>query len=212
MTFNNEAFFSQCPTIMSPIHGAVPALEEGRMRYIIANKGLYLEALSRALHLRVLIQAHPYPLPYGDVNEIVQLRHGAIPNDLFEQFLSEARKNPRIEHAGLIMLNDANEYVYVQPDIVSKGVGHVSYHMVDADSVVIDMHTHGHADAYFSSRDNLSDSSGIWMSLVLGSMHKATPSHAFRSCVWGIYNKYNCLPWNSAWSQKRTNNWERYYG
>ena len=52
--------------------------------------------------------------------------------------------------------------------------------------MVVDIHSHGWAPAFFSSTDDADDRGAMKISLVLGNLDRARPSSAMRLCMAGL--------------------------
>ena len=82
----------------------------------------------------------------------------------------QPRYNPG-EWAGLIVWNGTtNRYEMFAPDLVSSSDSHVSYRdaLPDGCDLVVDLHSHGEFDAFFSTDDDKSDGNGIYLAGVIG--------------------------------------------
>ena len=147
----------------------MPELETGK-RLIVANDGLYLEAASPALRVRVQVEQFETLLPFGRVTEGIELRHGPIPADLLRQFVAQSiMARPHETAAGIVWTGQG--YALQQPRIEAAGTAMVRYHDdFDDAGLIIDMHSHGMGAAYFSATDDESDLGrrGPYLALVAG--------------------------------------------
>lgn len=166
----DAAIQAACPIIPAPHHGELPELIGFGKRLIACSNGLLLEARSPALHLRLQVQAFDVALPYGTVAEFVRPANGPIPAALFHEFLNMAI-SARPSETAAIILTRGTGYVLEQPKITAATAGSVSYiDELDDDRIVIDMHSHGMGEAFFSSTDDQSDLSrrGPYLAIVAG--------------------------------------------
>ena len=141
----------------------------GQRRLIVAGNGLWVEARSRALHVRLpLAEAHT---PYADLTPVLAAANGPLSPRLWDQLVEAALLAHPTEMARLL-LADADGYRLIAPDQRSAGPGHVTYDEsgLDPDAVLLDVHSHGRSPAYFSTTDDVSDLSrmGPSLSIVFG--------------------------------------------
>lgn len=165
------AIASTLPLLAAARHSELPELDVGKRRLILGREGLYLEARSPAVHLCVRLHViDNVPLPFGEPMEFVRLRHGPIPTRLIRTLVDAAVEASPIETALAIIADEAGYHVVNVP-IEQSSAGHVRYRdEIDDDQLVIDMHSHGRLNAYFSSTDDESDRSrrGPYISVVVG--------------------------------------------
>lgn len=172
MDTRDAILFNTTPILPVPRFGPpLPPVEPGRRRFLAAADGLYLEAASSALRVRFRI--NEAEMPYGTTSSEIVFAGGPVPKALLRAFLAAAREACPIEAAALVLLTPSGDgYELVQPPIRHAGAGEVSYDegAIDLDRLVLDMHSHGHAGAFFSDTDDDSDlgRQGPHLSLVLG--------------------------------------------
>jgi len=169
---SDRVIFGQCPMLMVPAKGKLPACGEGERRYLAARDGIWIEARTPALHLRIRLSE--VSLPYGQVNGLCELAGGLLPEQLTKDVVACAKASGPTEAARLaIWLPDEQRYDLIEPAIDSASAGHVTY-AAWTDSpgrhLAIDIHTHGNGPAYFSPIDDQSDRSvhEPHLSVVLG--------------------------------------------
>ena len=188
--------FADAPTLMVPRFGTLPDLACGRRRYLAAADGFYLQARSPVLDLCVRLA--PVSLPYGPLSQYVQLLHGGIPESIGDELTALAIAGGVTEIAALVVAG-ANGYEVIQPPVESASAGHVRYrrNVVDEESVVVDVHSHGPGAAYFSPVDDAGfDRCGVHYSVVFGRC-TGQLEWACRLCVHGTYFDLDHLPWRS---------------
>lgn len=166
----DAAIQAACPIVPAPHQGDLPVFSGYGKRLIASASGLFLEARSPALHLRLQIEAFHAPLPYGEVEEFIRPAHGPIPAQLFHEFLDLAIAARPSETAAVIVAT-ASGYTLEQPKITAASGGSVSYiDELDDDRIVVDIHSHGMGRAFFSGTDDASDLSrrGPYLAVVAG--------------------------------------------
>lgn len=166
----DRALLLGLPVVGMPLQGPFVPLTEGR-RLLLANDGLYIEAASAALYVRLRVGAAFSP--YGQTTEALDFRNGPIPRSIASVLARAARDAHPHEMAALIVA-DANAgggYRVLHPD-ASSSRGSVTYDDSGYEDalLVIDAHSHGAHDAFFSPTDDASDLSrmGPHISLVFG--------------------------------------------
>lgn len=153
-------------------------------RYIVGRQGLYREVNTPWLQSRSLIAAVKGATPYGDVDEVAVLKCGSPPASLWTTFIEHARKESPIECAGLMIWNQqTHQWRLAIRDVVFATLSRVDYlePILNEDEVaVLDVHSHGHYDAFFSKRDDADDLGGIKISAVIGGLDRPTTQVVIR--------------------------------
>jgi len=163
------------PLLAVPLDSPFEELAAPGRRILVAQDGLYLEARSPSMYVRVRLSEHQ--LPYGRIGDRINLASGPIPRAIARQLKDLALTAHPKEMAALVLSCSAStgEYWVHQPCSTATG-GSVSYldRGYDESMLVLDVHSHGHYGACFSATDDLSDQSriGPHISLVFG--HCAT--------------------------------------
>lgn len=156
----------------------------GTRRLVIAGSGLWLDARSAALHIRLPLSA--LDTPYGPLARIVRGCHGAIGGRVWTALFDRAAAAHPSETALLVVADD-DGYRVIAPRLLTASGHHVTYDDsgIDPDRLLLDVHTHGQHPAFFSAQDDASDAArpGPHLSLVIGTC--ATPGAAgavLRAC------------------------------
>lgn len=134
--------------------------------YILAGNGLFIEAWSPLLSGRVQIAEVEVKGLAGLLPE-VKLAHGKIPVGLLELTLDLMM----FEHATEIyvaIVYENGEYGLKSPNQVGSAAS-VTYERPD--NVVLDLHSHGSMDAFFSGTDN-KDEQGLRLYGVVGGLRR----------------------------------------
>jgi PRTRC genetic system protein A len=107
-----------------------------------------------------------------------------VPRALVEAFIAEAKAQSHREIAAAIVLDDGGEFELRWPEIETSSAGHVRYidSDIDDDRLVIDLHSHAGARAFFSQQDDRSDGSrrGPYLAMVIGRCADDVPEVATR--------------------------------
>lgn len=195
----DRVLFSECPTLMQPLHGEpLPPPELSKHRFVCAEEGLYLEARNSVIEVRHQIAFSSIRLPYGKGGVTgVTLKHGKIPQSILQDALIQAAIATPNEWAGLIVWNEPRGmYELFNPTILSATPGHISYanDLPDGLVLVMDIHSHGNGAPYFSETDNQSDLSGFYVAAVLGNCCNGNPNAVARMVVNGHFLACQTLP------------------
>jgi len=157
------------PLLAMPLDGMFEPLARHGRRILAAQDGMYLEAFSDALYVRLRLSQHS--LPYGNVSPEIVLANGPIPRELARQLKALSLEAHPNEMAALVLADAAGGYSILKPE-GSATHGSVSYADTgyDESKLVIDAHSHGHFGPAFSPTDDDSDRSriGPHISLVFG--------------------------------------------
>jgi len=155
--------------------------------YILAENGVFVEAEGNLLAARV-------PVTSGQirglepVEPVVVLRHGLIPQHLFDLALSAMLADISREHYIAVTWNDGY-HLYV-PEQAGTGGG-VEY--LVGSQVVLDLHSHGRMTPWFSTTDN-KDEQGLKLYGVVGKLGK-TPEVRLRV---GVYGSFHPISWGDV--------------
>jgi len=186
----DRALLGATPTLMAPRFGRLPPPIVGQHRFVAGAGGLYLQGRSRALDVALRVADTPFPLPYGQVPEGVLLRHGALGQDLLLEAEARARATAPREWAGVVVLDHDGSYRLVEPPPVWSRTDSVRYRVegFDPEALVLDLHSHGDGEAYFSATDDASDrEGGIYLAAVIGRCRDKQPTWAWRLVVNGLF-------------------------
>lgn len=190
------------PTLVAPHFSALPPVPINHYRFVMASNGLFLQARNRALNVTLRMGDVPARLPYGPMQESVELIDGPLPYPLFETMRELALGAAPREWAGIVVFDpDAGRYRLVEPAVTSASAAHITYdtRAFDDEFVVLDIHSHGYGQAFFSRTDDESDQSGIKLATVLGHCREPdTVAAVTRIAVHGHFYPVNWTPWESA--------------
>jgi PRTRC genetic system protein A len=173
------------PTVMVPRFGTIEQLPVGRKRFLAAEDGLYLEVHSPAMH--ACLRVSDVCLPYGPQVPFLALAGGALPDAILHHAVQLAQVAAPNEMACAITLDAAGAgYQIAALPTDHASLISVSYQdIVDDDTLVVDIHSHGELESYFSAVDDESDRSrrGPYLSFVIGRCNAgAQPTLRARFC------------------------------
>lgn len=185
---------STTPTVMVPRFGQLEPIADNTHRFLIASDGLYLEVKRPWVHLRRKIaDQRTVAMPYGAVSEVLSLVE--FPVELVRRFLEDARKSLPNEAGGwLVMDTTTRQFRYEAFNPLFASPVHLKIHrpqLRDEESFVVDLHSHGHGQAFFSPIDDNDDRFEVKISGVLGNLDAEDPSACFRFCCLGLMLPFN---------------------
>lgn len=192
----DRALFAATPMLMAPRFGLLPTLEIGQHRFVAGANGIFVQARSKALSVTFKVARTPR-LPYGELREKVELAGGRIPVSLWEKMRKKAVACAPKEWAGVVVYENG-AYRLVEPEVESASGAHIRYRTeaYDDEAVALDVHSHGHGEAFFSGTDDESDRGGFYIACVLGNCRSASEiTVRTRIAVRGIFYNVEWTPW-----------------
>jgi len=190
----DAALLAAAPTVVAPTHCEFAPLPENGHRFVLARDGLYLEVRRPWLHCIQRISAvSSVTIPYGVIEPKMEMAFGKLGTALaqLQEFAELARAAAPVEAAASVLWNsDRNTWRLLVPETISATPGSISYKQVEPDAnehLVIDLHSHGCLDAFFSDTDNADDAGSVKIAGVYGNLNTASPTLTFRICVLGLY-------------------------
>jgi len=196
----DRVILGQTPVLMQPLFGQLPPLEPHKHRFVAARSGIFLQCSTPTLRVCVRVSRTLFDLPYGDLDERVELVGGRLPRHLYDSMRDRAVAACPSEWACLVLWDaERSAYQIVEPDVVSASAGHIRFRndQYDPDTLVLDLHTHGRLDAYFSQTDDASDcEGGCYLATVLGHCESVDSITATtRIVVNGLFYPVKWSPW-----------------
>lgn len=205
MDSRDVALQSVMPTVMVPRYSELEELDTPGNRLLMATNGVWLEVCRAWLYVRTRVALPPFiPVPYGLVREEMRFVFGKLPKAMVAQFIEQARIRSPNECAAWVVWNQrTDEWRLMMLEETSVGPGHVNVNLPtleEDEHMVLDMHSHGLLDAFFSSTDNHDDGRGeVKIAGVIGSLDKPEVTTSFRLCVNGAFVS---LPFDSSQGQE----------
>lgn len=185
---------SQFPTLMVPIIGSIPAMENNGHRFLMANNGVWVQVKRNWLNAVLPITGEPkVRVPYGVVS--MECKVLAFPKHLMQEFGAFAKEQYPNECAARIIINSQSTSFRLEKMIpTSVSSDHVSYTIpvLSADEeIVVDIHSHGPHDSFFSPDDDKDDATEVKVAAVIGypKGNDHAPTWCFRLCVNGLFEK-----------------------
>lgn len=187
----DKATLQAFPLIAASLSGELPLSTQNGMRFIVGDKGVW-----RAIDLPWVRVVHQVAesslrLPYGRVEELVEFRCGALPCGHIRRFVAEAHEAGRTEIAAALIWNEhTTQWRYARREAISASEFRIDYREVTLEAgehLVVDIHSHGPAAAFFSATDNEDDAGAMRVSLVLGNLDRPQPSSQMRLCMNGFF-------------------------
>lgn len=187
------------PTLMAPRFGELAPVPVGQYRFVAAANGLFLQARSKAMAVTLRV-GDTVRLPYGEMQESVELYGGPVPGELAREMMGRAVSSCPNEWAGVVVYEPGSgKYRLIEPEVESVSGAHVRYRTdaIDPECVVLDVHSHGDGRAFFSSVDDKSDQYGLYIASVLGHCERTdTITVCTRIVVNGIFYEVPWVPWH----------------
>lgn len=178
------------PTVIAPREGELEPAEKSGTRYVAATDGLWREVTLPWIRVLHKIAPSVVTLPYGRVDEAVVLELSAVPKVLRQQFFRDAVAAMPKEMAAAMIWNAATgdwRYEMRKPRFEARD-DHIDYWEVELEAdeyLVLDLHSHGTFEAFFSKEDNDDDAGSMKFSGVLGSLSDDEPSSVMRLSMLG---------------------------
>ena len=183
------------PVVVVPKHENLPALQTTGYRYLVGQDGLKLEVRRPWLHAVVshTISVRPGPLlPYGVCpTDKLEITCGAFPAGMRERFIGAARDVLPVEAAAWIVWDErTRRFDYVSLRALSSSPEHIHFERPELPMdtwLVMDLHSHGAARAFFSRTDDEDDAGEVKMAGVFGRLGRPEPEFMGRACLLGHF-------------------------
>jgi PRTRC genetic system protein A len=193
--------WESAPTVAVPKFAEFKELEGIGHRFLATAEGLFVEVRRPWLHLIqpvAPLNGQTVRPPYGAIKPKVKLafeRLGAL-FPAVREFVKAARAAAPNEHAAWVVWNTiTGDLQYRELKINNASPGSISYERPTLDaheSLVLDLHSHGTAAAFFSATDNNDDAGEVKISCVVGGLADGKmPSIQFRLCALGMFLPLN---------------------
>lgn len=179
------------PVVMVPMHGEFVPLAEAGHRFLAARDGLWLEVRRPWMHLIwPLAQQRAVSMPFGALTKTVEVAFGRIPTDCLAEFLADALAAHPNEVGAVIVWNaGTGKLEYRARETVEASRGHLRAlwpRVGEDDWVVVDLHSHGDLDAFFSTTDRNDTGSEVVIAGVVGRVRSGQPQWVFSLFACGM--------------------------
>lgn len=182
------------PTVLAPRFSMLEPMSATGERFVLTNSRLMFEVSRPWLHaVRGISSPFERKTPYGDGPlEGVTLRCGPIPQQLLNRFIEQAKQAYPQETAAWVVWNEADgQFAYQSLATLSAGEGHVHFERPALPlgwHQVMDIHSHGRHDAFFSKQDDIDDKDQLCVSVVVGQVDQPRPAVLARLSMLGVYS------------------------
>jgi PRTRC genetic system protein A len=181
------------PTVMVPRHEPFQPLQHNGHRFLAAADGLWLEARRPWLYLCwPLASQTKVAMPYGRLE--TKLEVVPVLKQIFDQFIDMAQEACPLECAAWVVWNEHTKEQRLLPMVATSATtGSVHFdrpRLAEGEHLLLDLHSHGRLDAFFSGQDDRDDRGEFKLSGVLGRLHREIGVVGkFRLCANGLYVK-----------------------
>jgi len=179
------------PVVMVPLFGEFVPLADTGHRYLAARDGLWLEVRRPWLHLIwPFARQQAVQMPCGTLRKTVEVAFGKVPSECLSEFLADAVEAHPHEVGAVVVWNEATgslEYRLRQTVEASRGHLRALWPtLADGEWVVIDLHSHGGLDAFFSSTDREDTGTEVVIAGVVGRVGTERPQWVFSLFACGL--------------------------
>ncbi len=149
--------------------------------YVVAGNGVFIEVEGDLMAARI-------PISKASIRGLVELtpkfvlRHGPIPIDLLYQAVNKMRLEPTTELYAAVIWVDPDYRVRFPAQLGDQA--HVNYAVPDG-RIILDLHSHGSMEAFFSPKDD-ADEQALRIYGVVGNLPGA-PCLKLRVGVYGYF-------------------------
>ncbi|MGP1715747.1 MAG: PRTRC system protein A [Methylophilus sp.] len=180
--------------VNAPVIGELPPIENSGQRVVVAKNGVFIQFVGNWLEVIKRVGNISASVPYGSIEEKIDLRFKKFPREMFTQFHEQAKASFPNEAFAYIHWNRETNQICLVPGVVLKATGdEISYGRVDIEDgwqCIGDIHSHPNSIAFYSELDNDDDKTGVKCSFVMGlDSEKAMNSLRGRFCVFGTYTE-----------------------
>lgn len=181
------------PTVLAPRFAQLQSLTVTGERFVLSSTKLMFEVSRPWLHaIRAISAPFDRMTPYGEAPaEVVTLRCGPVPKRLLDQFHEQSRLAlPRETAAWIVWNENDGQFAYRELRTLSSDSLHVHFDRPALSSgwhLVMDIHSHGAHEAFFSHTDDADDIDQLCVSVVVGRVDQPMPSMVARLSMLGVY-------------------------
>ena len=154
--------------------------------YIVAGNGLFIKATNSLLAATVQV-AEAKVRGLEPLSETIELSHGKIPQVIADFAISTLAENPLEERFLAVTYPEATQYpqhYHLEVPDQEGGGASVTYQRMA--KTVLDIHSHGTMEAWFSWIDDR-DEQGLGLYMVVGKLHSLFPEVLLRVGVYGYF-------------------------
>ncbi len=182
---------SSRPTLPVPLHGYLGEMTEDGDRLLLASNGIFMEVRRPWVHASVRIAAPlPVAVPWGKARAFTKLICGQPPQHLLMQFICFARQVSPLECAAILTWREDGTWklrILESEFATDSYLKFVRPALDEGEHFVVDVHSHGKYDAFFSDTDDIQDSNGeLKIAGVYGFVSRSVPLVSWRFCNNGL--------------------------
>lgn len=177
--------------IAKPLMSGLPAAAAPGVRIVVASDGLWREISLPwlyCMHSIAALDNKDVKLPFGALETRFELRCGAVPASLLQEFRRMAAQAAPNEVAAALVWNDVTGQwrLAPRPSLFASAarVIYLEAKLGENEHLVVDIHSHADTPAFFSAADNADDRYGMKIAMVLGNVRGDITSAA-RLCLLG---------------------------
>lgn len=189
-----DAFIQKAfPTVLAPRFSEFEPMTATGERFVLTSRRLMFEVSRPWLHaVRCISGDFERVTPYGDpLPEVMTLRCGSVPKELFARFIGQARDATPNETAAWVVWDESiREFEYMPLHAISASPVRVHFErpVLPLDvHLVMDIHSHVDDSAEFSATDDGDDADQLCISVVVGRVNQKQPVTVARLSMLGVY-------------------------
>ena len=161
------------PTVMVPKVRPLKKCEIGGVRFLMSEDGLYLDTKQQWGSLTRKLWEPPVPLPYGKVQQQDSLFAAVleclriVQTEMVDDIVSFAQQDLE----WFASIGWENGRFFVMPTVFNASSAEVTYDRSSSSILsllVADIHSHAKGVPYFSAKDDIDDSQGFKIAMVVG--------------------------------------------
>ena len=171
----DQTLQSQFPTFLMPAHEPFTPLDDVGDRFLLGADRLKMEISRPWLHAVVDISLESFErtLPYGMTpKDSCQLRCAQVPKELLLKFMEMAdREDGKEVGAWVVWDQHTHQFELMEMPVLHHSTSALEYSVTslpEGNWLVVDMHSHGNFEPFFSETDNRDDFGSVKLSFVLG--------------------------------------------
>lgn len=178
----DQSLQANFPTVTVGVYTPFEPLRTMGARILLTQQGLLLEACNEVFHTVQPLASVPtnVKLPYGVVpcgTKVVDPASAQVLTELMQKFVPIARDAGELETMMLVVKGQGQPLRAIFPSFEeTNGSLKYDYSQIQAgETVILDVHSHGHHGVYFSNTDDEDDlkyRGNLKVSYVLGQLHQ----------------------------------------
>lgn len=193
MDKRDAALAKSFPVATVPKYGDFEPLADNGQRLLIAANGFFLEVRRDWMHA---IQECAYRegeirYPFGELDSLLGLPIGNQIGKLIQDFVAIARASLPNECGAVGIFDRVTGRCKLKACVsLSASRSRLTYVppiMAQAESIAVDIHSHGDAPAFFSATDDADDVTAVKIAICVGRVDTEAPEICARLCLSGLF-------------------------